>query len=202
MCVRHPVFAILCSSSCVRHPDESRDLCPPAYRLRLVPLPRANRSHRYLAGIFTAAAVLRADSAMLVFASVTLAFLGTSRARDLTGFNCRAQDVFVRARSARGQGAGGFAQISTIQIETNALTQALDHRLRKTRICARDAGLCAGKALIDASHERRAEIALHIGMGRNHLLRIHRSPFVGCRVHMQRDVHATVPTSADDGLHA
>lgn len=135
--------------------------------------PAADGSHRHSAGILAASASLRTDSAMHVLTCVPLALLGASGARQPAHLECRAQYVLVRAGAPGGQRPGGLAYIGAIHVRANALAQLLHGGLGQARIGATDAGLCAAEAFFDASDQRCAEVAPHIGMTRNHLLCAH-----------------------------
>jgi hypothetical protein len=110
---------------------------------------------------------------MLMATGVTFAFFRAARARERADLERRAQHRLVRPGSARSERTRRAAQVRTIRIEANALTQLLDHRLGETSVGARDARLCAREAFVDAANERRAVVAFDVGMRAYYLLGIH-----------------------------
>jgi hypothetical protein len=110
--------------------------------------------HRIHTSSLAPSARFGADSAMLVHGRVALAFLSASAASKLAQFERHTQHGLVAAGSTGGQCAGGRANIGAVQIESNALSQPLNHLLRQTGIGTTDARLRALEALFDAFHER------------------------------------------------
>lgn len=129
--------------------------------------------HGRFARLLTAAAFLRANSAVLVLARVALAFFRARAACERADFECGLQHRLVRARAPRGQRARRDAEVGAIHVEPDALPKVLHHFLRKTRICAADARLRARETLLDTPHERLTDVAANIRMSADHLLSLH-----------------------------
>jgi hypothetical protein len=102
-----------------------------------------------------------------------LTFFCASSAGELTRFDHRPENVFIRSRTTRRKCSCSVAHIRAIQIETNALPQLLDHGFRKASICTGRAGLRACKAIVDALDQRLAKVAVHVRMRADHLFGVH-----------------------------
>lgn len=74
------------------------------------------------------------------------------------------QDLLVGARPPRRQGASGRADIRTVEIETDALPEVLDHLFGQAGIGTGGARLRAGVTIFDAAHQGLAHVALHVGV--------------------------------------
>ena len=96
---------------------------------------------------------IRADSAVVVHASVAGAFVAAGLACRGARLQDRAGQVGVVAGVSRQHPTGGVAQISAVQVGTNALGQIGNHILAETGVCASGAYLGTGEAGVDTRGE-------------------------------------------------
>jgi hypothetical protein len=120
---------------------------------------------RVLTRTFAAPARLGANPAVLVLILMSLALLRAATARRQTHLQLLAKNVFVRSCPARCQRTTGETYISAVEIQSNALTQLRHHILRQTGIGATRAHLRAAIAFFNATDQRLADIAAHVGVG-------------------------------------
>ena len=85
--------------------------------------------HRLLAGLLAATTSLSADPAVLVVPGMVLALLPAKLAGGRTDLKHLPQNLFIRSRAPRHQGACGGAHVGAVEIEPDALLQLLDHFL-------------------------------------------------------------------------
>jgi hypothetical protein len=93
-------------------------------------------AHRLLAGLLAATTSLSADPAVLVVPGMALALLPANLAGGRADLKHLPQNLFIRSRAPRRQGAGGGTNIRAIEIEPDALLQLLDHLLGQAGIGA------------------------------------------------------------------
>lgn len=111
---------------------------------------------------------------MLVHAGVAIAFLAAQAAGRCAGFQHTAYHLLVRTGPTGGNRSGGGANVGAIEIQANALGQLLDHVLTQAGVGAGCADLGTRVALLNAPDESIVRVALHVWMGANHLLNMHR----------------------------
>lgn len=115
--------------SCAR---KSRVACRSVGGYRLVrlhePTRTADHLHREAASLFAAAALGRAACAMLVLASVPLAFIRTALRSGRAHFQRPQQHDIVEALYARDECACRDAEVGAIEVQADALTQSVDAR--------------------------------------------------------------------------
>lgn len=99
-------------------------------------LPSADRLDGFVAGLFAAAALLRAKAAVIVAAGVLLAFLCTEAAGKSAGFQHRHEGLLVRPGSADRNRPRGNAQVGAVEIEANALSKLRHHLFGETGVRA------------------------------------------------------------------
>ena len=134
----------------------------------------ADGEQSFPAGLLAAPAGVGADEAMLMMAGVELAFVATQVTDRRTGFERRDDRAGVGA-AARRDRAGRGADIGAIEVEPDALAERRDVGFREAGIGARDAGLRAGVAFLDAANERAVGRGRRRRMGAEHFFDVHRS---------------------------
>jgi hypothetical protein len=72
---------------------------------------------------------------MFVMFRMLLTFFRATSTGELTRFDHRPENVFIRTRTTRRKYSCSVAHIRTIQIETNALPQLLNHGFGEASIC-------------------------------------------------------------------
>jgi len=135
------------------------------------------------AGPLATPALLGADAAVLVMGSMLFAFLRADPARQRACLDHRSQHVVVRTGAPGGERSRGRANVGTIQVQADALAKLGRALLCNAGVGTRGARLRASIARLDASDQRLADAALHVGMCRNHRARMHEASSVGegCR---------------------
>jgi hypothetical protein len=91
---------------------------------------------------------------VVVHLGVRLAFLGTGVARLRACFEDGPQEIRIVARAPRQDARGGFAEIRTVEISTDALHEISYALLGETRIGTRRTRLTTGKASVDTGREQ------------------------------------------------
>ena len=127
----------------------------------------------FRAGALAAPAGLGADFAVFVMLRMLLALFRAEAAGRAASLDDRRQDLFIRARAARGHGAGRNADIGAVKIEPDALLELLNVVLGEAGVCAGRAGLRARVTFLDTAQQRVGVFAPNIGMGMDHLLYVH-----------------------------
>lgn len=108
------------------------------------------------AGAFALAAGLGADAAVLVVLRVALALLGADTARRHACLEQRPCELRLEGCLARQHAARRLAGIGAVEVDPDAPDELADVRLAQAGVGARDAGLSAREALLDAAGERVA----------------------------------------------
>jgi hypothetical protein len=130
---------------------------------------RSNICHCIPAGALAAPARFAADTAMLMFACVALAFFCAARTRDRAQLERCVQDGLVRSCAPRAERAHGSADVRAVETQTDALLKLVNVLLSNARIGAADARLLAFKTLLDAANKFVADAPARIGMLCDHL---------------------------------
>lgn len=103
-----------------------------------------------LALLFTAAAGLGAEAAVLVHLRVAFALLCTDAARFRTGLKLLAGERHVGFRKPGEDVAGSHADLSAVKVQADAADQFLDRLLAEARVCTGGATLSTVIAGFDA----------------------------------------------------
>ena len=114
----------------------------------------SERREQVSAGLFTAAAGVGADPAVLVHVRVGVALGGACGARCAQRLQRGTKHGGVRAGVAREQARGGVAEVGAILVQTDAGGQIGDHLLAETGVGAGRTSLAALEARVDTGQER------------------------------------------------
>src|SRR5699024_3357250 len=109
--------------------------------VQLDELDSADGGQKVGAGLLTTAAGISTDFAVLVHVRVLLALIGAFLACSPAGLQQGLDGRQVLAGASAEDGAGGLADIGTIEIEPDRVAQVSDHVLSKAGIRAGGAGL-------------------------------------------------------------
>jgi hypothetical protein len=105
--------------------------------------------------------------------SMALTLLATQTASCGAHIQHPADDLLVRASPAGGYRASRIADVGTVQVQADTLSQVMNIVLSETCICTGRTYLSAGVALLDAPDERIIGASPNIRMSCNHLLGLH-----------------------------
>jgi hypothetical protein len=118
---------------------------------------------------------------MLVLLRVLFAFFRAESTRNCASLDHCLQHFSVRSNAPGCKRSSRRAHIGTIEIQSNTLAKHRELLLREACIGTSRAGLGARITGLDASDQRLADAALHVGMSRDHFTDMHdTSPAGGC----------------------
>lgn len=108
---------------------------------------------KVVTGLLAAATDFGAQTAMLEVSGMPLALLATGKAGHPTGFDGCMNETEIRHGLSKQDASGGVADVSAIEVESNAAHQFPQIILAQTGVCAGGTACAAVEAFADAAKD-------------------------------------------------